>query len=155
MKTRRIFTSLLGIVCVLFIAGCSQESAAATDYGAWIGSKLEEREFKRSEACLGFFDGFVETKEGRWLAAGWAWDSEKDTVPQPILLVDGEGEIIGIADTIVERPGLSERISEVATDKAGWIFAVGENQEAKNPFSAYAMLDDTTICALQGEHDLR
>lgn len=155
MKTRRMLTSLLGIVCVLFIAGCSQESAAATDYDAWIGSKLEEREFKRSEACLGFFGGFVKTEEGGWLAAGWAWDSEKDSVPQPILLVDGEGEIIGIADTLVERPGLSEQVSEVTTDKAGWILAVSEDQATKNPFSAYAMLDDTTICALQGEHDLR
>lgn len=154
VNANRMFLSLIGIASAVVIAGCSQESAAASDQDAWVGSTLKERKLTRSEACIGFFDGFLKRDKG-WTAAGWAWNTEKAEVPGRVLLVDAEDEIIGVADTIVDRPGLSEKMTEVKTDKAGWVSQLAEAEDVKNPVSAYAMLDDTTVCALKGQHELR
>jgi hypothetical protein len=108
--------------------------------------------------CLGYFDGAAQDEEaapGRanvrvW---GWAWNRERNRVPEKVVIVDGRGRIVGVGyGGAYPRPQVRSLLPFITTHYIGWEGRLSVGGWLP-PLKAYAMLPDgKTVVPLPGEH---
>lgn len=126
-----------GPVLAQGLPGLDTEPPEAAD---WFGETLADRDLEVQEDCVGSFD--LLRAEGTGLTAGgWAWNSEAEAVPEIVLFVDGDSEIVGYGTSGVDRPDV-EALPQVTAEDSGWSGTIEMDELPENGLAAYVLLDD-------------
>jgi hypothetical protein len=99
-------------------------SIFAKPWSDWLDSPVSTRaRVVPGKRCKGFLDEIAPVDAGgaaAWRVRGWAWDKGAKSVPEAILVVGGDGTIVGYGLPGYERPDVSRTISSITSGWTGW-----------------------------------
>jgi hypothetical protein len=110
------------------------------------------------ERCLGWFDtvepvastGKV-SKATAWRVQGWAWDIERHSAIEKIVLVNNAGQVSGYALSRLPRPDVVAHEARVTDSFNGWaghVLTTARSGEIR----AYGLIDHDRSACLLGAH---
>jgi hypothetical protein len=134
-------------------------SIYAEPFAEWYGINIHTQfDLARPNRCQGFFDSInsivsfgsaISQNQSR--VTGWAWDNEKASVPQTIIITDEQGVIVGLGLTGYQRQDVSNALPTITTIHTGWKGYV--NGLTGSSLTAYAVLEGgEMVCRLGREH---
>ncbi|MDP3175461.1 MAG: hypothetical protein Q8M88_13590 [Phenylobacterium sp.] len=127
-------------------------SIFAEPRGRWTGRPLRQvlKVAPRTE-CTGAFDAWTPApgaSGAAWRGAGWAWDALADQRVKQLVLVGGDGRIVGVGAGGDNRPDVPQVVPQVDNPNVGWTASA---RPPKTSVTAYAVLRDGRACEIGGK----
>jgi hypothetical protein len=102
----------------------------------------------RPGQCRGAFDKAIRSPFGALdgvRGSGWAWDLKAHRAARHIILVNGQGKVVGFGSTGHRRPDVQAALHYPWAINSGW---EGVGRASAATLTAYAVLHDGGLCAL-------
>jgi hypothetical protein len=127
-------------------------------WAMWRGTPLEGHvAIAGPSRCIGWFDTIEPipvaakaSKTAAWRVLGWAWDVERQSAIEKIVLVDNVGQVVGFALSRLYRPDVvahETRVTDHLTGWAGHVVITGGGE-----IRAYGLVDHDQSACLLGAH---